>query len=392
MKICLINNLYHPDKRGGAEEMVYLLVNELKKQKHDIFVICSSSEYKKTTQEKIEKTTVYRIGYEKYFPFSKINEQSVLKRFLWRIHQFKNKYSSSMIYQLLDKEKPDLILSHNVLALGYNTIQTINKYATINKKKHITTIHDVQLIYPSGILKSGDNYSKTLLKLYIFFTKKMYSSCKFVVFPSNALLKFYNKYKFFRKSSLHIIANPVELESHNNKKTSSEKLRFLYLGQLEEHKGIMELIKTFRQIDAEKFHLTIAGRGSLSQKIQDMIYIVNNIDFVGEFDKEKRINLLQKNDIVVVPSTCFENSPMTIYEAFLSGTPVLASNIGGIPELIEDNVTGWLFNSGNINNLKSKILEIYENKEGIEELQKNCSTFVKQFDIKNYIKKITNLN
>lgn len=392
MKICLVNNLYYPGKRGGAEEMVHLLANELKNQKHKVFIICSSSDYKKTTTEKINGVDVYRIGYEKYFPFSEISKQNILKRFLWRINQLKNKYSASIVYSILTKEKPSLVLSHNTLALGYNIIKTINNYCEIKKIKHITTIHDVQLIYPSGILKLDNTKRGLLLKIYSFFTKNIYSSCRNIIFPSNALSKIYTNNKFFRKGNIFTINNPIKVGSHAIEKTNSDKLRILYLGQLEEHKGVMDLIKTIRQLDPEKFHLTIAGRGSLVDKINKSTYIVNNVDYVGGFDEEKRIKLLKDADLVVVPSTCFENSPMIIYEAFLSGTPVLASNIGGIPELVLNNETGWLFKPGNTKDLKAKLLEIYEKKDNLDDIQKNCFEFVKQFDIKNYIKKILEIH
>ncbi len=392
MKICLINNLYYPDKRGGAEEMVLSIANELKKEGHRVVVICSSSDYQKTTNEKIEDINIYRIGYEKYFSFLEIDKHSTISRLLWRINQLNNKYSASMIYSILTKEKPDLVLSHNTLALGYNIIKTINNYCESKKIKHITTIHDVQLIYPSGVLKPNDANRGFLLKIYSFFTKNIYSSCKNVVFPSNALLKIYTKNGFFRKSNINVINNPIKIKSYDTQKSNSDKLKLLYLGQLEEHKGIIDLIKTIRQLDSEKFHLTIAGRGSLIEKINKLIYIVTNIDFVGEFDESKRVQLLQDADVVVIPSTCFENSPMIIYEAFLSGTPVLASKIGGIPELVLDNETGWLFKPENIDSLKSKLLEIYDKKNDLDNIQKNCLELVKQFDIKNYIKKILEIH
>ncbi len=388
MKICLVNSLYHPDSRGGVETAVKTIVDEFS-IKHSVFVIASGIKHKETIEEQIDKIKIYRIGYEKYFPFQNIELQNFFIKLLWRINQLKNKYSSTFIYQILLKEKPDLILSHNTLGLGYNTIKTINKFCTTHKSKHISTIHDVQLIYPSGILTEKNKKRKTILKIYSFFTRNIYKSCHYIISPSQALLKLYFQYGFFLNSDTKVIPNPIKLElAEKSEKKDNEKLNIIYMGQLEDHKGIFDIIKAIKLLPSDKFYLTIAGRGNLEEKIKQSIYIVNNINFVGQYNKNSGKELLSQNDLVVIPSKCFENSPMVIYEAFEMGVPVLASRIGGIPELVEEDKTGWLFKSGDIENLKQKLLAIYEKKEAIGQMSNNCIEKVKEFDIKNYIKQI----
>lgn len=395
MKICLINNLYYPDTKGGVETIVKTIALELQKQKHEVFIICADKEYKKIIEEKIDNLSVYRIGYEKYFPFHNIDKEGFLSRFLWRINQLNNKFSSLSVYQILSKEKPDLILSHNVLALGYNVIKTIETFCSISKSKHIATIHDVQLLYPSGVLNENNKKRGLLLKIYAYITRNIYKSCKYIISPSETLLSFYLKYNFFSKAKVNVIQNPISLDIDNNsiKNIPHDKdvLNILFFGQIEEHKGVFDIVKAIRSLDIEKFKLTIAGHGSQENRLKSNIYVVNNIEFVGSYDKIFLKELLQKNDISIVASKCFENSPMVIYEAWENRTPVLAAKIGGIPELIEEGKTGWLFKSGDIEDLKNKLKQIYNEREKMREMSEYCIEKVKNFDTKKYIEKILSI-
>ncbi len=388
MKICLINNLFTPDKKGGVETIVEIIAQGLRKQGHNVFVVCAGQEQNKTTEEEQNKIKVYRIGWHKYFAFQNIEQQNIFFRLLYRIYQLNNNYSARVIRAILKREKPNLILSHNTLALGYNIIREINK----SNIKHINTIHDVQLIIPSGKLEANRSITK-LEKIYGFFTRNIYKHCKYIVSPSQALLDFYTSRGFFANAKTEIISNPVlPLKPiSNNKKNNSSKLNLLYLGQLEYHKGIMNLLKAFRLLNHDKFFLTVAGRGSLTRKIKNYENILSNFKFFGEYNSKQRAELLNKHDLIILPSLCFENSPMVILEAWQAGVPVLASNFGGIVELIETKKTGWLFNSQNIKSLKDKLQEIEKNREQLKQMSKNCLKKVKEFTLEKYLDKLLSL-
>lgn len=184
-----------------------------------------------------------------------------------------------------------------------------------------------------------------------------------------------------------VINNPITPDDAVNISKSNE-LRCLYLGVLEEHKGINLLIKTFKKLDSEKFRLKIAGRGILSQQTKNISLTMSNVSFEGEFDREIEKKLFINTDLLIVPSLCFENSPMVIYEAMQNGIPTLASRIGGIPEIITDQENGYLFQTGNPEELKNKLEYLYENKNLIEDMRQICINKSKEFNISNYIEKI----
>ena len=388
MKICLINNLFTPDKKGGVETVVEIIANELKKQGHKVFVICAGSEKNKTTEDDQNGIKVYRVGWDKYFAFQDIDQQNILLRFFYRLHQLKNKYSAKIVKAILNEEKPNLVLSHNTLGLGYNIIKEINK----TNIKHLATIHDVQLIIPSGKLLGNQTINRTE-KIYYFFTKNIFKNCKFIISPSEALLNFYTKRNFFPNAETKIIQNPIILSTPINfkKKENSKQLKLLYIGQLERHKGVMNLIKALRLLDQEKFSLTVAGRGTLNQQIKNTEHILSNFKFFGEYNEAERKELLKQHDLIVVPSECFENAPMVILEAWQQGIPVLASNFGGISELIEEDKNGWLFNPESITELKEKLEQIQKNRAQLGKMSEHCLNKVKEFDVEKYIKTILSI-
>ena len=109
----------------------------------------------------------------------------------------------------------------------------------------------------------------------------------------------------------------------------------------------MTLINTWKRLGKE-VHLKIIGEGVMSAMIKDEIKNNNltNIEFLGFRKGEELFSFIRDASFVLVPSEWYENDPLTIVEAYSSGKPVIGSNIGGIPELIIEEKTGYLFSMG----------------------------------------------
>ena len=76
----------------------------------------------------------------------------------------------------------------------------------------------------------------------------------------------------------------------------------------------------------------------------------------------------------IVPSVVYDNCPYSAIESLILGTPVLGARIGGIPELIQDGKTGELFSSGDSDDLKRKIRNLWDNREKVESYRENCKS------------------
>jgi glycosyltransferase involved in cell wall biosynthesis len=128
--------------------------------------------------------------------------------------------------------------------------------------------------------------------------------------------------------------------------------RLLFVGRLSEEKGIKLLINVAKQ---SGFFLDIIGDGPLYQTIKDDIVGFNNVELHGSKNKHFVIKLLKQCSALIFPSNCFEGMPITILEAFTTGTPVIASNLGAMAYMIKDGENGLLVSINDTNEWVNKV-------------------------------------
>lgn len=107
----------------------------------------------------------------------------------------------------------------------------------------------------------------------------------------------------------------------------------------------------------------------------------NRIKFHGFLTGDELQSLYRMVNATVLPSIWYDNSPLVIYESFMNSTPVIASRIGGIPELVTDGYNGVLFEAGNVSELASLINKIAENPSILEGLEHGAYESCKQYQI-----------
>ncbi len=142
-------------------------------------------------------------------------------------------------------------------------------------------------------------------------------------------------------------------------------LVFGYVGRLDSHKGIELLVKAFRRLPygVDRIKLCIYGDPAQAwppfwTRLQRAAGHDPRIRFVGTFPRSQAGSVYRGLDALVVPSTWYENSPNVILEAFASGVPVIASNIGGMAELVQPGMNGALFEAGSVEGLRACLAEI----------------------------------
>ena len=157
----------------------------------------------------------------------------------------------------------------------------------------------------------------------------------------------------FAKDKLKILCNFLDnekIELIQSIKDDIKEDAFCYIGRLSEEKGIKNLLEVASQLP---YKLYIAGDGPLKE-IMEKEYSSNTIEFLGHQDKTEIITLLKKVHFSIIPSIWYENNPLSVIESLCSGTPVLGSNMGGIPELLTDEYSE-IYNGNDNKELKSKI-------------------------------------
>lgn len=393
MKILMVNKFLYPN--GGSETYIFKLGDYLKSIGHQVQYFgmehegrCVSNNAQQYTSDmdfhggnKLKKIT---------YPFKTIYSAEAKKK----------------ISIVLDDFQPDVIHLNNFnYQLTPSIIYAVNDYKKRagKKVKLIFTAHDYQLICPNHMMKNpgtGENCEKCVGGKFINCTKGgcIHSSkAKSLIGTAEATI--YNAlktYKYidtiiccseFMKSKMD--TNPLfakkTIAMHNfidsvEKKETEKEDYVLYFGRYAEEKGIDAIIS------AKGVNFVCAGSGDMENQINAQPHIKN----VGFKTGKELEDLIRKAKCSVYPSTWYENCPFSVMESIMYGTPVVGADIGGIPELIDDGVTGILFESSNPQALEKAVKSITENDENAQQMSKNC--LEKQFmSVEDYTKELIKL-
>jgi len=384
MKICLINNLYQPYVRGGAERIVELTAKGLSDIGHDVFIV-STKPSKSLPPSKKTDFKIYYIN-SLYYNIGRI---PVFFRIFWHFVDIFDLVSFFKVRKIIKKEQPDLVVSNNLKGVSY----LLPWLLKILKVSHVHVLHDIQLIHPSGLMMYGEegNMDGMLSRLYSLTCKFLFSSPDLVISPSSWLLELHRDRGFFKKSKLAVLPNPVPKDICSNVSDfeRGKNFTFLYVGQIEEYKGVFLLIDSFKDLFDDSVVLKIVGSGSALPRLMKKIRACKNIEYLGFKKTDAVVDLMKSSDCLVVPSLCYENSPTVIYEAASCGLYVLASALGGTKELVD--FLGYSLFVPEKNRLQTKMSSLVSEGEEIKKLGHASSDKIKKYYLDNYIASVNNL-
>lgn len=259
----------------------------------------------------------------------------------------------------------------------------------VKKCKIIYTAHDYQLVCPNHMMNIPTTHENCTQCLGGHFFHCVENKCihgstiKSFVGTMEAL--FWNwkgTYKYIDKiiccsafMKQKMDSNPIFKDKTITLHNFTEKTKFqevnkkdyiLYFGRFSWEKGIRTFIAACKQLPDIPF--VAAGAGMYEKELREL----PNVTVVGFKSGEELKHIIQEARFSVCPSECYENCPFSIMESLNLGTPVLGADIGGIPELIAEGITGKLFESGNEDDLVRKIKEMYMDHSKLVEYSKNC--------------------
>ncbi|RAP50144.1 MAG: hypothetical protein BZ136_01975 [Methanosphaera sp. rholeuAM74] len=370
MKICYIANLYPPNTLGGAEIIVEKCATRIA-QEHDVIVITTSPDH----EEHIIKEgnmTIYQINTTPLYPVYKQTENNGPKKVLWHLLDLYNAKTLQRIEEVVKKEEIELVHLNNYKGLSMSVFK-------IGKKLGIPLVfesHDFSLICPRANLIRGNNTLCTkrnpICDGYVKIQRKLLdNNVDLLISPSNFMIEKFHENGVFENTESTKIPLGVEIEKKHYTK-SYDTINFTYIGSLGKHKGVHILIQAFKEIQDENIELNIYGKGYDEEEFRKMAENDERIKFHGYIANNELAEVYRKANMTVIPSICYDNSPMVIYESFSTATPTLASNIGGIPELVEDGYNGLLFQAESIEDIKNKIVYVINNKQILRQLEENA--------------------
>lgn len=260
------------------------------------------------------------------------------------------------IKNLIEKLRPDVVHVHGTYP-PYSIIPLITK-----KYPVVVTLH--------GIVSIESMYS---LKNRLFLRNIIYTGLeKQAIRQADRLIAVSPSiYEICLKmganpSKVNLIPNGIDIDEYESENKNIITPSILYMGRLVKIKGIDILIKALPTIKNlyPNIKLHIAGTGGQYNRINSLVEKLNlteNVVFLGNvFGFEKRC-LIASTDILILPSR-YEAFGIVLLEAMASSKPVVASDVGGIPYIVDDGKTGLLFEEGNIDELAKHVLKLLADK------------------------------
>lgn len=393
MRILLINNLHQ--RRGGAD-IVYLNTGALlEAEGHEVCYFSMHSDDEVPCNQR------------KYFAPDPKN----VGRIKGAIHYIYNKEAANCLEKLLVDEKPDIACIHLVWGgLSPSVIEVLYKHSV----PVVHVVHDYRMICPAYTFRRPDNKicedckggkyyhcfvhkcskgslaESGLMTLEMYLRQWKYNPVKTIdgfIFVSRFCrdkhIEFDSRFKDVPNTVLY---NCATIEP----KTEEKDDYFLFYGRLSHEKGIMTLLQSIAQTSGIKYK--IVGTGPLEQQIKDIVRQkgLNNVELLGYKTGDELKDLVKKSRFVTVPSEWYENNPMTVVEAYAVGTPVIGARIGGIPEIVQDGSTGYLFESGDFVSLTEIINKANEMTEDqYASVSRECRAFaLEHFNQETYVARL----
>ena len=253
----------------------------------------------------------------------------------------------------------DIVHAHNISsALAMKNI----------KGKKILSIHGV---FSNQI---NDLHGKTLANISRKYEKNALKWADAITVISKEAFDYYTNlgYNVFQ------VPNAIDISSLETNVDKRYSKQVIFAGRLSHEKGIDSLISISQKL-TDDIHLIILGAGPEEEKIKDLVKNHKNIHFFGYQNKNQTISLIRGSDILIQPSL-YEGISSTILESMACKTAIIASDVGGNRELIENNQNGIIIESHNIDSFVEQIINLFDNEQLRQLLVDNALKAVEKYN------------
>lgn len=207
------------------------------------------------------------------------------------------------------------------------------------------------------------------IESYTYSIIPIYKQVDLFLFQSEFTRDMFVKFGYDIKKT-HIIENPYDGSEIQPKFKGANYI--LYFGRIEKEKGIYALLDSMKMLP--DIQLKVVGNGNEYENCINYASSnnLNNVTFLGPKWNNELDPIIKDCEFVIVPSEWHEPSPYVALQSFSYGKPVIASKMGGLNDLIKENINGLFFNPGNAIDLSEKIKSLFYNKDLIEKMGMNA--------------------
>lgn len=382
MRILLCNKFYYP--RGGDCVFVLNLEQLLKSHGHEVAVF--AMQYPENLPSE----------WRQYWPSQMIPIKALRRPF--GVNEVREKFNA-----LLDAFKPDIVHLNNIHT---QLSPVIGKIAHERRIRVVWTLHDTKLVCPcytcmrdghwceecfqnkSAVIKHRCLPGGLIGSTIGYFEARKWNKERLQEYtdlflpPSQFMMDTVVRGGYDAKK-FRVLCNFIEVEKVKNP-NFEKKDYYVFLGRVDKVKGISTLCRAAAQLP---YRLKVIGGGPMLDILKERYSEDKRIEFLGQMEWNDFRPIIESAKFMVIPSEWSENNPLTVIESQSLGTPVLGARIGGIPELIDEGITGMTFESGNLDDLKEKIELMWNDTFDYNAIAENA---VKRYSSETYYDKLMN--
>jgi len=392
MKVLLVSFLLDPRLGGGASTSAIRLARGLVQQGVDVVAVTTHDEPEPhlTTKDGVK---TYSFRPRNLYWVENKDKQPLWKKIIWQSIDIWNPSTYHYLRRVIDAEKPDVIHIHKLRGLSPAVWSAA---AAENCRPIIQTCRDYELISPEGTLNTRIGrlalQQHWSMRPYQALRRSMSNQVDVATAPSRFTLETITGIGFFSRAQKIVVPNTHGLNASelnaiavrsSQQSQATGGLKLLYLGRLEPEKGIEVLCRAFAGLVDELPGLTldIVGRGTKETTLRASYSDVPRLRFHGYLAGIEKESLIAHADALVMPSTYQEIFGNSIVETYAYGKPVIASRIGGMPELVEEGITGLLVEPNDVESLRQAIRRLYANPEATVRMSAACHRQAERYTI-----------
>lgn len=401
MKVLLVNKFHY--RKGGSETYYFTLAEALKDRGHEVIFFSMKDEKNVPCEQ------------EKYFvPNASVNG-SIRSRINMATRAVYSKEAYQNMTRLLQDERPDLVMLNNIHR--QITLSVIDAVKDFDPNLPIFwTMHDLMAACPAYVMLDGNgriceqcldgNFGHcvenrcikgslpmgVLAKYEADFIRRkgLYYKVDLYICPSEFNLRMLKRAGFTDRQMI-MMRNPLPVDARYELSEGSGDY-LLYFGRLAAEKGVRTLIDAAHNVGCR---LEILGTGPMEQELKDYVKRIgaDSITVRGYQSGQTLVDFIKGSRCVVVPSMWYENAPYSVIEAMALGKPLVVSNYGGLPELVEDGKNGYIYDAAGGDTVEAlsvclkKMLTLPED-EYRDMAQRSLAKAAEMFDPVNYVSEI----
>lgn len=389
MRILKVVHTFLPNYYGGTEVLVSSLAKEMS-SKHDVHVFFSNP-----TAERPD----YSVKRKNFDGYTGWEVQKDVRKNIYFEETYIDERVDKAFEKRLDELKPDVVHFHHIIHLSAN----LPKIAKKHNIPVVFTLHDFWFQCPMikrvdlknemcdevdskkcvKCAKAKNPFGYTILERIrnIFAGNRDFEEikkrkrvllgaikyCDLMIAPTKYLFEEFKKWEIPKDKFIYSADGIDDTFLSDIKKTKSKNFRFAFIGAIIPEKGLHILIDAYNKSDIHDSLLYIFGDLNIDEgyaaKIQEKSAKNKRIIFRGTFSPEKIGKVFKDIDCLVMPSVWAENAPLVVKNAILAKTPVIASDIPGVRDNIENGINGLLFKMGDSEELMKQMKKIVKKEE-----------------------------